>query len=381
MKNATAKVHLILLSLLCFAFTQSFGQSGPDKIWKPITNQRALPETDFKPDIPALEKGTAFELDMGSLQAIGETAKKESGGITSNTTIIWLPLPNGNLQRFKIWESPLMEPGLAAMFPEIKTYLLKGVDDPTSNGRMMISPSEFSAFFASLPNKQEVIIRKILKSDATRYLSFWSKDDPARKSPIGCLRTDTAPIGGQAIEAAQKMMAGANETGDVLRVFRMAMTMTGAMSQLFGWSTKSEALSAIVSFLGQINTVYERDISVRFVLPVGEEKLIFLDDATDPFVAYGGGESANENIIIADQLIGADAFDIGLVFVTGGCCAAGKPSICGSRKAWNYSAFGNLQVTAHEIGHQFDANHTWTSCGPGTMVSLVPTNMGVAHPL
>ena len=62
-----------------------------------------------------------------------------------------------------------MEPELAAKFPDIKTYLLKGVDDPFAGGRMSVSPDEFSAFFTSHQFGQEVYIRKALKNSASIY--------------------------------------------------------------------------------------------------------------------------------------------------------------------------------------------------------------------
>ncbi|MBK9336173.1 MAG: hypothetical protein IPM98_06155 [Lewinellaceae bacterium] len=300
---------------------------------------------------------------MTAMKTLGKTAKKESAGIANNTAIVWLPLPNGIFQRFQIWESPLMEPELATKYPEISTYLLKGVDDPTFNGRMMISPDEFSAFFASLPNQQEVIIRKVFKTDATKYHSFWSKDDPAREDQISCLRKNEVPLEETENAAAQRMLAGVNETGDVLRVFRHAMTVIGALSQQQGWVTKGQALAGVVSFLGQINTVYERDVSIRFVLPVGEDQLLFLDDATDPFVTNGGDGTLEENQMLTDQLVGTENYDMGLVFVLGGCCGnRGAP--CNATRAQNISPYNNLATTAHEIGHALSCSHTWTSCGP-----------------
>lgn len=54
--------------------------------------------------------------------------------------VISLPHPDGGYQRFAIVDSPVMEPGLAAKHPEIRTFSGKGVDDPGATVRMDITP-------------------------------------------------------------------------------------------------------------------------------------------------------------------------------------------------------------------------------------------------
>lgn len=352
-------VHLAVLFAALFGTAHLHAQTN---LWSLAPLGKSLLKTEQTPGLPDLEKGNLQQLDVATMQNLGKTAPKEFNDTRNTTTIIELPLPDGSFQKFKIWESPLMEPELAAKFPDIKTYILMGVDDPFARGRMSVSPDEFGAFFTSQQFGQEVYIRKVLKNSASIYLSYWGKDDFSLQQPFNCLwEGSTVPS-----DAAHKnrMPAGPNETGDVLRVFRLAMTIPGKLAEDYGWTTKAQSLAAVVAFLGQLNVIYERDLSVRFVLPVKEENIIFVSSATDPFTALGGGEAANENVAVINQLIGQEGFDVGLIFVTGACCAAGKPVICGDSKAFNFSAFYSLRVTAHEIGHQFDANHTWTSCGP-----------------
>ena len=355
-QKKSAFIFPALFAILFFAGNAQ----AQTKLWSPAPFARDQAKTAHTPDLPDFDKGVLLQLDLAAMQQLGKTAQHEFGDTRSATTIIDLPLPDGSFQKFKIWESPLMEPALAAKFPDIKTYLLKGVDDPFASGRMSVSPDEFGAFFTSRQFEQDVYIRKALKNSASVYLSYWGKDDPELEKPFHCLWEGTPDTP----ETLQEHRPGANETGDVLRVFRLAMTIPGKLSENYGWTTKAQAMASLVAFLGTLNAIFERDLSVRFVLPAKQDEIVFVSSANDPFTALGGGEAANENIAVINQLIGQEGFDVGLIFVTGACCAAGKPTICGDYKAWNFSAFWSLRVTAHEIGHQFDGDHTWTSCGP-----------------
>ncbi len=82
-----------------------------------------------------------------------------------------------------------MEPALAARYPEIKTYLLKGIDDPLARGRMSVSPEECGAYFTSHQFDQEVMIRKVFKDDPFTYLTYWAKDHP--EQTVSCMRDNS----------------------------------------------------------------------------------------------------------------------------------------------------------------------------------------------
>ena len=44
--------------------------------------------------------------------------------------VLALPMPDGSMARFRVWESSIQEPELQNQFPEIRTYAGQGIDDP-----------------------------------------------------------------------------------------------------------------------------------------------------------------------------------------------------------------------------------------------------------
>ena len=92
-----------------------------------------------------------FSSDSVGLRGLLNNAPAESSGDTSS--IILLPLPDGSQSRFSIVESPVMSAGLAAKFPEIKTYKVFGIDDPSASGRLDISPAGFRALLNTIDGR------------------------------------------------------------------------------------------------------------------------------------------------------------------------------------------------------------------------------------
>jgi hypothetical protein len=151
-----------------------------------------------------------------------------------------------------VLESPLMEPELAAQFPEIKNYVVQGIDDPTATGRIDTSPKGFRAM--------------VISASGTFFIDpYWSDSDAvsicyAKKDFVNDDKMKAWSCGvqggGSPVAALARASLGAQRpTGATLRVYRAAIAATGEYTAFHG-GTVPLALAAINTSLARVNTVY-----------------------------------------------------------------------------------------------------------------------------
>lgn len=117
----------------------------------------------------------AISLDRLSLAGLTAAAPMErTQAARLNPIVLSLPDPNGGFQRFAVAESPVMEPGLAAKHPDIKTYAGRGIDDKSASIRMDITPLGFHASIRS--TKGAWYIDPYYRNDDSVYASYFTRD-------------------------------------------------------------------------------------------------------------------------------------------------------------------------------------------------------------
>ena len=90
--------------------------------------------------------------------------------------VLELPMPGGGTARFRVWETSIMEPALEAKFPEIRTFLGQGIDDPYASIRFDYNPYfGFSAQILSVHG--DIYIDPFARFDINHYISYYSGDN------------------------------------------------------------------------------------------------------------------------------------------------------------------------------------------------------------
>ena len=109
------------------------------------------------------------------------SAPRESARLARKPLVISLPGPNGRFQRFAVQESPIMEPGLAARHPDIRTYSGRGIDEPAATIRFDLTPLGFHAQVGSPTGWW--YIDPYYHRDQSLYVSYFGRD--LTESPHG----------------------------------------------------------------------------------------------------------------------------------------------------------------------------------------------------
>lgn len=307
---------------------------------------------------------TSFSLDLNTINL--ELQNAVEAPFSSGRHIkIQLPMPNGEVQTFLTYEAPVMEPGLSAKYPAIKTY--KGIsEDGKSIARF---GTDKRGFHASIRTREgEIYVDQVSRTGGQHYVSYYVKDhgEPMDAHITSC-GTDHASASG-----LREPIGPANRNDNVeLHVYRFALACTGVWGRLRG--TKEAALADMVISVNRLNQIYENEAAFRLVLIEENDRLIHLDPATDGYTQENlGRELLRQNTARINTLLGGNGgYELGHVYTrscndVGGVASLG--SMCSSNKGAGVTChYTNLlyitvQVAAHEIGHQLSARHTFNNC-------------------
>ncbi len=291
---------------------------------------------------------------------------------------VLMPTLLGGTERFMVWEASNMAPALQAQFPDIRSYVGTGITDKTASINFSLSPSGIQTMVFRADHGTEFI--EPYTTDRAVYVMFDSKTRVRGTLPFECSTAD--------VQINQDLLPTAAELGrsnnKILKVFRLAMSCTGEYTAYHG-GTVAGALAAINATMTRVNGVFEKDFAVRMDLIANEAPIIYLNAATDPYSPAANMNNWNGELqSTLNSVIGAANYDVGHLFgASGGGGNAGCIGcVCNDTNkgsgitspADNIPMGDNFDIdyVAHELGHQFGGNHTFSFSAENNSVNVEP---------
>jgi chitodextrinase len=389
------KTLLSFFALLCF--TLIFGQK--DNLWTPAKN---LTNKEIKANKRAISTPTLFDLDVDKLKQIVSESPRKTTKLSKSAVIVSFPISESEFQNFSIYKTSNFSPELEAAHPEIATYYGESIDGKSAKIYFSLSPLGLSSMQLRL-GKEAVFVEPYDNNNST-YVVYKKSDKGSSKNKFECATSAKSSTDGL------KMGKILSADDGLLRTYRLALSCTGEYTQYFG-GTKALALAAMNNTMTRVNGVFENDFAIRLVLIPEQENIIFTSASTDPYSNATAGADGAWNTELMNVLhgttygIGDSKFDIGHLFGasggggSAGCigCVCNNSTTYDATEQWYwYKGQGytspadnvpsgdsfDIDYVAHEIGHQFGGNHTFTDSEEYTIAQVEPgsgsTIMGYA---
>jgi subtilisin-like proprotein convertase family protein len=384
---------IILTTTLCLFTFLLKAQS--DSFWKKI-NPKEISSVEKNKVEKNSEEGLLFQLDEIGMKT---TLAKINNKSSQESVEINIPNSDGTLERYTVQESSNFAPELQSKYPEIRAYKGIGMTDKTATVYFSYSPQGMQTMVMRA-DKDSEFIESYSKTKAV-YKLITSKNRANSNMPVACSTEDIA-LNSELQNKTNKVKAN----DKVFRTYRLALSCNAEYTNYYG-GTVANALAGMNASMTRINGILGKDLAVKFEIIANNDLLIYLDPLTDPYSdSATGSDNANGatwNLELQNNLtstIGNAAYDVGhLLSATGGggnagCigCICTNPTIpnpYGKGSAWSAPSNNNpegpnfdIDVVAHEMGHQLGGNHTFTFKVEGRGANIEPgsgsTIMGYA---
>ena len=320
----------------------------------PVSGTRYIKPTQF----------LTFSLDVEEMRTTLASARRLTDP-NYTPVFIHLPRPDGTIGTYKVYENETMSEGLAALFPEIRSFDGIAKDGTGEVVKFDLTPQGFHAMTLT-PGKQTTFIDPYSfgGGDITNYIVY-SREYLAGSKTFEC-HFDHEEA---ATDLAEEM--GQVKFGDCTkRNYRLALSATGEYVTFQG-GTVALAQAAQVTTMNRVNGVYMRDLAVNMTIIANNNLLIYTNASTDPYTNGDPNSMIDENQTNVTSVIGSANYDIGHVFGTDSGGLAGLGVVCvSSQKASGVTGSSapvgdafDIDYVAHEMGHEFHGNHSFRGNG------------------
>ncbi|HEX4945113.1 MAG TPA: M12 family metallo-peptidase [Blastocatellia bacterium] len=339
-------------------------QANGDALWQDV--QRGSLSVNQTEQLQIAPAARTVKLNRAAFLRLAQQVPLESNQ-TESAVIITLPLPDGGFASFRLEESPVLPATLASKYPELKSYRGEALDGSGALMRCDWSPRGLHATI--LNQDQWISIYPMTADNTDYYVSAFGSEVASSAAQLRC-EVDEAK------HLVNRAQVESNEpenvpSGPVRRTYRLALATTVEYTNnaSFGGGSVAATMATLNTWVNALNVIYERELSVRFVLAANNDQVIF---TAEPDGLTGDSNSAMVDEIrpLMNSKLGAGNYDLGQVLSPGSGGLAYIGVVCANNfKAGGVSRISagvpigtgyNLITLAHEIGHQFSARHTFS---------------------
>jgi subtilisin-like proprotein convertase family protein len=376
------KKKILLFFFILFSIANN---AQTNSLWKRANSSKTMQDS---------ENISQYELNESLLKQILSATTIQNS--KTKGTEIEFPNTKGELEKFRVWESSNFAPELQKSYPNIRAYAGIGINDPTATLHFSVSQNGIQTMILRADSGSEFIEPSPKKKFI--YNLYNSERKTTERLPFSCSTDD--------VKLDKKLSNRVKANNKTFKTFRLALSCNGEYSAHFG-NTVEGVLEGMNATMTRVNGVFNKDLAVKFEIIANNTQIIYLNPDTDPYSDASLGadnpEGAKWNIELQENLtrvIANNNYDIGHLFTgsggggNAGCigCICEDPTANSPRgKGSGYSASGNgspigdffdIDIVAHEMGHQLGANHTFSHKIEGTGANIEPgsgsTIMGYA---
>ena len=357
---------ILILYLLCFGLVLQAQES--DTIWtKGTLIERSTVNNTTREILPKVFDIYELNID-GLIELLAHTTPRNER-LKNKKVLIGFPNGKGDLEVFTVYEASVMSKELQRKFLNIRSYVGKNVNDPSSTIRFSISKF---GLYGSIRIKGESFVIEPYNRRENKYLIYDQKHRVQQDFICGALNIEKTTF---KIDYSNK-----NANDGFLRTYRIAVSATAEYSQFvldeYGvdpnasdLEKKGAVLSELNNMITFLNSIFEMDLAVTLQLVTNNDDLIFFDSASDGFTHNQIIQLFSENQVVQDAVIMTSNYDIGHVLDFAPIGGIGEiAAVCNAiTKARGVTGIMDLNMShyllfTHEIGHQFGGNHTFNTC-------------------
>ena len=314
---------------------------------------------------------------------------------SSSETIITLPNVDGKLERYRVFEASNFDARLQAQFPEIKSFIGTGIDDASAVLRMSSDPNGIQAMIFRTDKRNEFIEK--YSNDGLIYAVFNSSRQKG-KLPFTCSTPEQTVSQDLLSKVTSDNLMQKSSTAELL-TFKLALSCNGEYANYFGATSSAQVANVLAAFnatMTRVNGVFERDFGIHMNIVAETTNVIYYNPSTDPYTTLSSWNVQLQNTL-SNNLTGLftslaannAAYDIGHMFGASGgggnagcigcVCVNDTSSTSDKNKGSGITSPADgvpqgdnfdIDYVAHEMGHQFGANHTFSMSNENSGVNV-----------